>query len=1215
MESRFSRICDAIIEAGWLAALVLAPLFFNTFSNRVFEPDKIHLVRSIALLMAVAWLVQLLDSGLRRPSGASFRSHLRSTPLVLPTLILVGSYLISTALSVIPRISFFGSYVRMQGTFSFLSYVTIFALVLTHLRTRAQINRLLHTVILTSLPIAIYGIIQKAGLDSLPWGGDVIERVAANMGNAIFVAAYLIMAVFLTLERLLDSLTTLLNAESGTIGDAARAGSYMFILIVQLIAIVFTQSRGPWLGLAAGLYVFAMLGLLLLARWATGRARVPVIIGWLGRHVRIAWFSLIGIILAGLIFLVTLNVPSGPLQGVCDTRYINRLCTLFSTTQGTNAVRALIWEGVVDMMLKPHAPIATPDGRPDPLNVIRPLVGYGPESMWVAYNRFYPPELAHYEARNASPDRSHNETFDTLERGGLLQFAAQIFLYLSVFYYALRQLGLMRERKRRNLFIASLVTGGSLGVALPLIFDGSLRLAGIGLPAGLIAGVIVYVTLDLLLGGNQELAEPASSQGAQGEASGRRQLLILAVLSAIVAHFFELHFGIAIVSTLTHFWVLAALLVVVGMRWDEPTSLSLEEPAPNHSRPAPVASKTAAALPALAKHKSSRQTRAADHRAPASPPRSSTKPPLGAQQHEASLRDATARNLPSGRNAQYVTPILPYVVIGGMITMVLVWNYLVNQSGATNPLAMLWDAFTTRTANYQIVSSPMLLVMMLFVWLIGGLLAAGESKRQVQQGSRFSAVPAALIYAVTVVGVFFLYGLIQAGRLNTTDLSGLEIFQHLAGHIAMFDAFLLLALLSLAAAIVAADPRPRPAQAFGRSPALTLGSSLLLTALALWIIVDVNIQTVQADTYYKQGLSYESAGQWEGAVVLYREAALLEPQEDYYYLFLGRSLLQLATTTASTGNAVLPDNLSQVPTGDLLALVTRGVQARNSEDLMRAAQAALVAAQRLNPLNTDHTANLARLQRAWAFANVPNAAGQGSTAELREMTQTQAEAVDAGRLERSIAYYRQALTLSPQSAVLWNELATVQLIVNNLTDAQTSLDRSLALDQSYYPTYILRGDLSDLTGDVQGALEAYRTAAQLAPNDINVLSELGVFSAQNGDTQGALDAFRRLIEVETKALNAIESQLRQLDAIAGQAGGYSRLQPGAKSRQGSLQTQAAGQRAQLHLSYRNLALVLRDAGEFKEALAAAQEAATYASETQRQTIENLISDLQKRLAP
>ena len=70
-------------------------------------------------------------------------------------------------------------------------------------------------------------------------------------------------------------------------------------------------------------------------------------------------------------------------------------------------------------------------------------------------------------------------------------------------------------------------------------------------------------------------------------------------------------------------------------------------------------------------------------------------------------------------------------------------------------------------------------------------------------------------------------------------------------------------------------------------PVLSLGVGLGALILALVVIVNTNIQTVQADTYYKQGMAYEGAGQWEGAVVLYSEASKLEPQEDYYYLFLG----------------------------------------------------------------------------------------------------------------------------------------------------------------------------------------------------------------------------------------------------------------------------------------------------------------------------------------
>ena len=81
--------------------------------------------------------------------------------------------------------------------------------------------------------------------------------------------------------------------------------------------------------------------------------------------------------------LVVLNIPNGPLKGVCQVRYISRTCTLFRLDEGTNAVRALIWQGVVGLM-SPHAPLRGPDGAPDAFNVVRPLIGYGPESLWVA---------------------------------------------------------------------------------------------------------------------------------------------------------------------------------------------------------------------------------------------------------------------------------------------------------------------------------------------------------------------------------------------------------------------------------------------------------------------------------------------------------------------------------------------------------------------------------------------------------------------------------------------------------------------------------------------------------------------------------------------------------------------------------------------------------------------------------------------------------------
>jgi uncharacterized membrane protein len=211
METKLGLFCERIIEAGWLGAAVVVPLFFNVYSSRVFEPDKLSLLRSIALLMIAAWAVKSVeqwrgrepDSPRARASGASGFLRL---PLVVPTVIMAGIYVLTTLTSVVPRISFWGSYQRLQGTYTFLSYVVIFMLTLDTLRSRRQLQRLLTVIVVSSFPVALYGIIQHFQLDPLPWHGDVTARVASNMGNAIFVAAYLIMVVPLVVGRFITTL-------------------------------------------------------------------------------------------------------------------------------------------------------------------------------------------------------------------------------------------------------------------------------------------------------------------------------------------------------------------------------------------------------------------------------------------------------------------------------------------------------------------------------------------------------------------------------------------------------------------------------------------------------------------------------------------------------------------------------------------------------------------------------------------------------------------------------------------------------------------------------------------------------------------------------------------------------------------------------------------------------------------------------------------------
>src|SRR5262249_19645907 len=78
--------------------------------------------------------------------------------------------------------------------------------------------------------------------------------------------------------------------------------------------------------------------------------------------------------------------------------------------QGTAKVRVLIWEGATDLLA----------ARP-----LRAITGYGPDTMALAYEPFYPPELARYEGRIVTPDRAHNETFDALLMTGIIGGATQ----------------------------------------------------------------------------------------------------------------------------------------------------------------------------------------------------------------------------------------------------------------------------------------------------------------------------------------------------------------------------------------------------------------------------------------------------------------------------------------------------------------------------------------------------------------------------------------------------------------------------------------------------------------------------------------------------------------------------------------------------------------------------------------------------------------------
>ncbi len=506
---------ENLLESGWLAALVVVPVFFNIHGERIFEEEKVLILRSVAVLSAVFGVVRLLERRKFRESQPPWR-----IPLILPFLLVIAAHLLSTAFSIDPKLSFWGGANRLQGTYTSLSIFSLFFIIVMTLRSQEQIDRIVTILLAGSLPVALYGIAQFCGLDPIAWSSDFQGRITSTAGNPIFLSGYLIMIVPLTIIRLIEQLGYSQNKLNFDFQSpfkqacALETGVYGLLLAVQLSALLLSQSRGPMVGLLAGLLVF----LLIMAKQCD----------------RPLW-GLWGIIAASAVlgFLVVFNMPHSPLAAWQEVPFLGRLSSVFKT----DPVRFHIWQGVCNLLAE---------------NPWRLILGYGPETLYAAILRHIPPELFCITRFQALPDRAHNETFDLLTMFGVVGFGAQVIFFGSLSLYILRWLGEIDSARERFGFLALFVSGGIAGWLLPLIVKGDCSFSGIGTAAGMACGIVVFLVCSLY------------NKSPTNHATNANSLLLAALFSALIGHLLEIHFGIATVSTRLLFWVYAALALATG---------------------------------------------------------------------------------------------------------------------------------------------------------------------------------------------------------------------------------------------------------------------------------------------------------------------------------------------------------------------------------------------------------------------------------------------------------------------------------------------------------------------------------------------------------------------------------------------------------------------------------------------------------------------------
>jgi tetratricopeptide (TPR) repeat protein len=297
--------------------------------------------------------------------------------------------------------------------------------------------------------------------------------------------------------------------------------------------------------------------------------------------------------------------------------------------------------------------------------------------------------------------------------------------------------------------------------------------------------------------------------------------------------------------------------------------------------------------------------------------------------------------------------------------------------------------------------------------------------------------------------------------------------------------YLIWLLLVLGWAVALPATWPDSARTGGRSVRVTVASAVL-PVVAIIAIVILNLRVIQADIFYKNAQGFYGLGQPQAALPLFQAALERAPNQARYYTGFSQAYLGLA--------AVQTD-----PAG--------------LENVLDQAETALKKAQKLNPLYTEYTANLARLQERWARLS-PNLVDQQKHYELSDQ------------------YYRSALRLSPNNGTLsaeWSQLNQRQgdlysLLARSATDPSAQQDfYKKAID-----TYLAGLSRGQESGLYLGLASAYEATNQYLPA-IEQYRQLAVIGGAPGMELWLV--YRRMAELYLKLDDPIQARALANEAL------------------------------------------------------------------------------------
>jgi len=556
-----------IAEACLISALLMAALFIVPDNIQICQPPKMYLLRALGLLLLCGTIMSLFSGG-NKPT-------VTNQAILRWSLFGMGLYfaanIISNIISINPHQSFWGSFNFRDGTLSIAVMLAFAACTAFKARSKQTRELIITSIIASSIPLALFGIIEWFGLSPCPHV-EKFSRISSLMGNPNYLAGYVIMAIPITAWRAFE------HFRRGGPASSAKLLSkttYAVALSLQITTLIFTGCRGSAIGLLAGMFCGAIV------YCAKYKYRIPLLF--------ILATTAIALAASALAY------KSDKLQSLEQTPILGRFAALLTHSDESTNDRLRYWDAAVDISSTPE-PFLYPSGQIDRLHEIRNIFGHGAELVECVL-----PQSLPCTAINAlCTNRFHNAFWDIWFSTGALGLMAFSTIIIVILYALFSKLCFITNREQGYLFIAVNLACTLFGGSLAMLIRPSL--VWLGCVFGLLGGLVLYSSLHAF---KHSATKPEEKESLQQGG------LALALFVAVIAHLVDISFGFGVISTNLSFWTIIGLAISLSAKSSQMPSPGVEPPlratGPTRTPLLPVAILTAivsflAVLPILSFH-------------------------------------------------------------------------------------------------------------------------------------------------------------------------------------------------------------------------------------------------------------------------------------------------------------------------------------------------------------------------------------------------------------------------------------------------------------------------------------------------------------------------------------------------------------------------------------------------------------------------------------